>query len=182
MTIEVEKLTQFFDYDRTADAEALEKRDLNIDTITPIVRAAAADSLIEVGRELLNSPITDLLAEAWTTRQDLKRFADPQAYPPDQENEYPLVSHEISLKRNPQVEVIINGVSSGLKFTFELKLTLLVRGATLKIRGGRVIGARVGDFQGAGSFSCGDVTLAERKTANFRLPGAVSFGEGFAIP
>ncbi len=182
MTIEVETLRQFFDYDRAANPEALERRELNIDTITPIVRAAAADGLVGAGRELLSSPITDLLADAWTTRKDLKRFADPNAYPPEQVNEYPLVGHEIALKRNPQVDVIINGVSTGLKFIFELKLALTIKSATLRIQGGRVIGARVGDFQGSGSFSCGDVTLAERKTSTFRLPGAVSFGQGFAIP
>ncbi|MES1199710.1 MAG: hypothetical protein ABUS48_07000 [Pseudomonadota bacterium] len=182
MSIEIEKLTQFFDYDRTASANAIEHGELNFDTITPIVRAAAADSLIDAGRQLLNSPIVDVFADAWQTRKDLKQFQDTRTYPPDQVNEYPLVTHEIALTRNPQVEVIISGAPTGLKFEFELKLALSIKGAVLKIQAGRIVGARLSDFQGNGSFSCGTVTLAERKTATFRLPGAISFGQGLAIP
>ncbi|MES1158322.1 MAG: hypothetical protein ABUL42_00355 [Terricaulis silvestris] len=185
MTFEVQTLAQFFNYgDQAQNAvQTLTKSpELNASTLTHIARAATAHSLVDAGRQLLNTPLTDFLADAWTTRQDLKRFADPNAYPPNQINEYPLVAHEIAVKRTPSVEVLLNGAPAGLKFDFELKLALEIKSAILKIQAGRIVGARVSDFLGSGSFSCADVTLAERKTATFRLPGAANFSPGVAIP
>jgi len=185
MTLEVENLTQFFAYGdqgHHAAHDLARSPKLSASTITHIVRASTADSLVEAGRELLNTPITNVFADAWLTRRDLKRFADPNAYPPGQVNEYPLVAHEIALSRTPQVELVINGAPTGLMFDFELKLALEIKSVILKIQGGRIIGARVSDFRGSGSFSCADITLAERKTETFRLPGAVNFSPGVTIP
>ena len=145
------------------------------------LREAAAISLVNTGCALLNSPLADLLGEAWTKSRDLHAFRDRTKYPPDQVHEYTLAEHDIDLKRKPAVELMLNGAPTGLKLEFELKLTLAVLSAVLQIRDGRIIGARVGDFNGAGKYSCASVTLAERKTSPFRLPGAVSFGQGLAL-
>ena len=145
------------------------------------LREAAAASLIDTGCALLNSPLAGVLGDAWTRARDLHAFTDPSKYPPGQVHEYTLAHHDIDLKRTPAVELTLDGAPTGVKLEFELKLTLAVLSAVLQIRDARIIGARVGDFNGAGKYSCVGVTLAERKTSPFRLPGAVSFGQGLPL-
>lgn len=145
------------------------------------LREAAAASLIETGCTLLNSPLAGVLGDAWTKARDLHAFTDASKYPPGQVHEYTLAKHDIDLKRNPAVELTLDGAPTGVKLEFELKLTLALSGAVLAIRDARIVGARVGDFNGAGKYSCAGVTLVERKTSPFRLPGDISFGQGLAL-
>lgn len=146
------------------------------------LRQAAAASLIDASIAVLNSPIAEVLGDAWTKARELHAFTDASKYPPDQVNEYTIAKHDISLKRNPAIELVLDGAPTGLQLEFELKISLVVLSAQLRIQAGRVIGARVGDFQGAGSYSCGEAKLIERKTSPFKLPGDLSFAPGVAIP
>lgn len=146
------------------------------------LRQAAAASLIDASIAVLGSPIADVLGDAWTKARELHAFKDTSKYPPGQVSEYTIATHDISLKRNPVIDLILDGAPTGLQLEFELKISLVVLSAMLRIQDGRVIGARVGDFQGAGSYSCGTAKLIERKTSAFKLPGDLAFAPGIAIP
>lgn len=146
------------------------------------LRQAAAASLIDASIAVLSSPIADVLGDAWTKARELHAFKDTSKYPPGQVSEYTIATHDISLKRNPVIDLMLDGAPTGLQLEFELKISLVVLSAMLRIQDGRVIGARVGDFQGAGSYSCGTAKLIERKTSAFKLPGDLGFAPGIAIP
>lgn len=141
----------------------------------------AAFALLDTSRGMLNTPLGSVLGQAWTTAHDLRRYCDQSQYPPGKTNEHTLKKHELALRRDPEIEVTLNGQPTGVKVQFELKLALELEGALLQIRDGRIIGARVGDARGSGSYSCGPLKLAERRTTKMRLPGALSFGDGISL-
>lgn len=189
MKVDVETLADFFgvadDAKSARDgAIALAKasKEALRDALPAGLRDAAAGSVMQSARGLLNSPISGILGDAWKTARDLERFCDPRQFPPDKLAEYTLAEHELALKRNPLIEVMLDGAPTGLKLKFELKLALAVMSAVLKIQNGRIMGARIGDCRGGGKYSCTSVTLAERKTGKIRLPGTISFGQGIPIP
>lgn len=146
----------------------------------PLRRAAAA-SLIDASVALLQSPLAEILGDAWTKARDIAKFSDARKYPPDEINEVALGGHEIALKRKPTLDVLLDGAATGVTVECELKLKLEMKSVMLRIQGGRIVGARVGDFLGAGSYACASVTLAERKTSPFRLPGDLAFNPGMEL-
>ena len=169
---------------RDAAATSLAKSGklLTSNLVPGALKQAAAESLIDASIAVLNSPLADVLGDAWTKAHELHAFTDASKYPAGQVSEYTLHTHDISLKRNPVIELVLDGAPTGLQLEFELKISLVVLSALLRIQDGRVIGARVGDFQGAGSYSCGTAKLIERKTSPFKLPGDLGFAPGVAIP
>lgn len=186
MEIEVDTLASFFGADaqnarRNAETLAKKAGKRLAEAVPPSLRGEAAVSMIGASRALLESPMASILGDAWKTASDLDRFCDQSAYPPDKIGEYTLHQHEIALTRNPQIEVVLNGAPTGLKLDFELKLALTVMSAVLRIQAGRIIGARIGDCRGGGKYSCSSVTLAERKTSKFRMPGVISFAPGVPL-
>ncbi len=186
MQVEVDTIASFFGVDARnskREGETLVKKAGKrlAEAVPPALRGEAAMSLIGAGRALLQSPVASILGDAWKTASDLDRFCDQSAYPPDKISEYTLHQHEIALKRNPEIEAVLNGAPTGFKLEFELKLAMTIMSAVLRIQGGRIIGARVGDCRGGGKYSCASITLAERKTSTFRLPGAISFSPGVPL-
>lgn len=145
------------------------------------LRQAAAASLIDASVALLQSPLSEVFGSVWKKARDLHQFTDQTKYPPGQVSEYTLATHDVSLKRTPAIELVLDGAPTGLQLEFELKVALSVFGAVLKIQDGRIIGGRVGDFQGSGTYSCGTVKLAERKTTKFHLPGDLAFAPGVSL-
>ncbi len=189
MKVDIETLADFFGVEEDAEtlranATALAKasKEALKHALPPGLRDAAAMSVVESARGLLNSPLSGILGDAWKTVRDLERFCDPKHFPPDKIAEYTLHEHELALKRTPVIEVMLNGAPTGMKLKFELKLSLSLMSAVLKIQDARIVGARIGDCKGGGKYSCTSVTLAERKTGKLRLPGSISFGEGIPIP
>lgn len=181
MSITVNTLADFFGPASPRAAGALEKRAALASTraLPAAMRGDAAECLVETGRTLLDCPLADIFADAWLTRRDLKRLRDG---PGGKLHAYPLLKHEIALKRTPEVELTVNGAPCGLKIPFELKLALNVSGAELRIQDGAIVGGRLGEFRGQGSFSCADVTLFERKSASFRLPGDFTLARPLPLP
>jgi hypothetical protein len=186
MIVEVDTIASFFGIDseraqQSAVALAKKAKKGLARAVPAPLRQPAAMSLVAAGSALLDSPMASILGDAWGTARDLHRFCDQSAYPPDRISEHTLSEHEIALTRNPELEVVLDGAPTGLKLQFELKLALTVMSAVLRIQAGRIIGARVGDCRGGGKYSCSSVTLAERKTGKFRIPGAVSFDPGVPL-
>jgi hypothetical protein len=145
------------------------------------LRLAAAAGVIDASVALLQSPLAEILGDAWSKAREIAKYADPNKYPPDAVNEVALGGHEIALKRKPSLEIVLDGAPTGVTVPCELKLKLELKSVMLRIQGGRIVGARVGDFLGGGSYACAGVTLAERKTSPFRLPGDVVFNPGVIV-
>lgn len=184
--VEVDTIASFFGVDardahrNASDLAKKARRDIARAVPAPL-RGEAAMSMVEGARALLDSPLAQILGEAWKVSKDLEKFCDRSLYPPGMTSEYTLTQHELALKRRPEIELVLDGAPTGFKLAFELKLALNVMSAILRIQDGRIIGARVGECRGNGKYSCSSVTLAERKTGNFRLPASISFSPGLPL-
>jgi hypothetical protein len=149
--------------------------------VSAALRAPAADAIAEGAMQLLDSPLMDVVCEAWGKLEELRKLSDPNAHPPEKINEVSLHAHEIALKREPALELMLSGAPTGLTFECELKIALKIESAILRVQNARIVGAQIGKARGGGSFKCVEVTLAERKTEALRFPGTLTFTPGYAL-
>jgi hypothetical protein len=184
--IDVETIADFLGIDDPERAEksvrALVKSGkLAAARLSTPMRGEAANAMFSAARGLLESPLGAIFSQAWTTAHELRKYCDQAAYPPGSTAEHTLHKHEISLTRHPEIEALVDGAPTGVRLQFELKLAMNIDSAVLVIRDGRIMRARIGDFSGSGSYACGKITLAERKTSKFRLPGSLVLGDGIPL-
>lgn len=149
--------------------------------IPPGLRAAAADAVVQAARSLLNSPVSDVMLDAWGKAKELGRYADPSAFKPDEINDFTLHEHEIALERHPAIELMLNGAPTGAQLPFDVKLALVIKSAVLFIQNARIIGAEIGQVQAEGSVKCAKVQIAKRETGPLKLTGRINFNPGYAI-
>lgn len=184
MTEQIPTLANFLRLDEPAQARVSAKRLENAPELKKAhmlpaaLRGPAADAIIWCAKNLLDEPITNTIGGGWSKLRELDRY---RGAPPDQTNELTLHEHEIALARQPGLDLVLNGVSTGVQLKFELKLGFTIESALIKVKGGRVIGAELGKVHAGGSFSLGKVTIAERKTESFRLPGRIALSPGIVI-
>lgn len=142
------------------------------------LRDAAAEAVIWTAKNLLNTPLSNLCADAWSQARDLDKARNAAE---GKTVDFALKEHDISLSRQPSVELIINGAPTGVKLPFDLNIGLTIASAVLKIRDGAIIGCDLGKVKGAGSISCIGVTITKRETSSVRLPGKLTFNPGVAL-
>lgn len=130
--------------------------------------------------ELLDIRITDILTGAWCKYRSLRKYADPQQYPPEESVVVPLADHDIESDHSPSIEVVINDTPV-LKLTFAVDLALHVESAVLRIRDARIREIRPGAVNVHGTIAYGPAVIAERKSSTVTLPGSLDLGEGIAI-
>ncbi len=177
-----ETLTGFFGLDdpqkAQAGAAAMAPELARARGIPPAFRKAAADAAIVILKDILDTPLSNLLGDAWSTHRAIKSAINA---PPGEVADFTLHEHEIALSRKPSAEIVINGAPTGVTLEFELKLALNIASAVLKIRDGAIVGCEVGKTSGAGSVKCGKVTLVKRETSSLRLPAALTFSPGVML-
>lgn len=181
MTDQADTLSAFFGLDDPARVRASSRALQNAPEIKrasmlpAALRGPAADAIMLAAKTLLSDPISGVIVGAWSKLRDLDRF---RSAPAGELNEMTLHEHEIALARKPSIELVLNGAPTGVQLNFELKVGLTLEGAVLKFRDARIIGADISRLRGGGSFSLGQVTIAERKTESYRLPGKLAFNPG----
>jgi hypothetical protein len=146
--------------------------------IPPAFRKAAADAAITILKDIIDTPLSNVLGDAWSTHRELKSAINA---PAGQVSDFTLHEHEIALSRKPSAEIVINGAPTGVTLEFEVKLALNIASATLKIRDGAIVGCELGKTKGAGSVKCGKVTIAKRETSSVRLPATLTFSPGVML-
>jgi hypothetical protein len=140
----------------------------------------ANDALADSLRQILSTPITEILAGGWNTYRSLRKYQDAKKYPPDEVILVPLKEHKISSSHKPRIEILVNDQLVGT-IEFEIKLGLEIEMATLKIQGGKIREVEAGAITGTGTLTCGSATLLECKSKRIHLPRVLSFGEGLPI-
>jgi hypothetical protein len=130
--------------------------------------------------ELLDIRLSDILAGAWCKYRSLRKYADPQQYPPEESVVVPLADHDIESDHAPFIEVVINDTPV-LKLTFSVDLALHVESAVLRIQNARIREIRPGEVNVTGTIAYGPAVIAERKSSTLTLPGSIDLGEGIAI-
>jgi len=147
--------------------------------------ASVAWSLVksEAGSRLkdaLGADALEVIASAWSKARELKKYADPAKYPPDQSVVVHLGEHRVACKLHPQVEVRFNDVPiRTVKFTLELVAKF--KSAALTIRGGAIRAVAPGACSAQAVLKYGSVRLKEEQTPEVRFPGSLDLGEGLRI-
>ena len=116
--------------------------------------------------DLMDLRIPEQMGSAWSRYQELRKYRDPEEYPPDETFLVPLAEHTIHLDYAPSIEPLVNDVSLG-EVSFAVSLEATLKGAILKIQAGRILEIAVGSCEAKGSIAWEDVTLLERETEPF---------------
>ena len=131
--------------------------------------------------EVLDVDIAGVLLGGWKKYRQLQQYRDTAKYPPEDTILLALVEHSIASSHHPKIEILAEQVLLGtLEFTITLALKL--EGIVLKVRGGKIREIAAGRCRGKGTLACAGVTLLEKESDPFELPGRISLGEGIEIP
>jgi hypothetical protein len=126
------------------------------------------------------TPLTTVLAEAWSRYRPFLKYGDRERYPPEMSSQETLLKHTINATFRPKVRVLVDGAEVGT-IDFEVALRLKLEGGEVTIQDGRITELRPGKCWIEGTLSCEGVVLAERASAEHPLPGVISFGEGIPV-
>jgi hypothetical protein len=142
--------------------------------------ASTPDLAQKVG-DMLDIRISDVLVGAWKKIAEVKKYADPLKYPPDEVYEVELFEHEVSSEHKPRIEIRMDNppVRKDLEFTVTVSLTL--KAFKLRIKGGRVLKILAGTCQGKGSIAFLGQDLLKKSLEPVELPGSFDLGEGIPL-
>jgi len=141
-----------------------------------LVKSEAASRL----KDALDADALEVIAAAWSKARELKKYADPAKYPPDQSVVVHLGEHKVTCRLQPEVEVRFNDVPiRTVKFTLELVAKF--KSAALTIRGGAIRAVAPGACSAQAVLKYGSVKLKEEQTPEVRFPGSLDLGEGLRI-
>lgn len=177
-------LTKFFNWDEKSQIARIgsnlssENEKLLAEISVP--RELLKEKLIERIVELLNFPMKDFCLAAWKKHKELQEFADPEKYPPQEQNKVNLLEHEITADYHPVLEVSWNGKSFP-KQTFDLGLSVRLEGCVLTIKGGRIEEVLPGTCQGKAVLKWKESVLAKAETSKTDLGNAIKLEKGVQI-
>ena len=128
----------------------------------------------------LGTPLSGIAITAWNKRSEVRKYADPTRYPPDESNVVWLSEHQVKQTLKPSVQVRLAGVPLP-KLVFTASVTLTLHGAKLVIRGGKITHVRLGEVTAATQLSAGKAELVKRNVRTWSLPGELALGDGMPI-
>jgi len=136
--------------------------------------------LIRQVSDLLNINIMEILAGGWSKYSEFLQYLDKDQYPPDETVYVPLIEHTLTSKHSPFLQPVINEKSLG-KIEFDVYLEFLLKGAILKIRDGRIMGAKIGTVEGKGDVQYDGFKLFEAESQPIGLPVNIDLNPGIPI-
>ena len=125
--------------------------------------------------------VGDILGSAWGKAPEIMEYLSPDC-PPDETYMVPLIEHEITSEHSPAVEPKFKQQSLG-EFIFDIALSLMVEGAILEIRAGRIRKIHIGSCTGGGGMGHQGIQLMEfPEQVIDAIKGAIALaGEGLQI-
>jgi hypothetical protein len=130
--------------------------------------------------DLLDISLESILVGAWNKYRDLLKYCDPVKYPGNETVLVHLVEHTITSEHHPYLAVLVNDLEVG-KIDFTINLALTVKGAILKIRGGKILEILPGECKGKGTVACEKCIIFKEETKSFKVPYSIKLGEGIPI-
>jgi hypothetical protein len=115
-----------------------------------------------------------ILIGAWRKLSELQNYTDADKYGPEETILVELTRHTVSSTHTPTLDIILNGKTIDT-IKFELKLTILIDGAVLTIKGGRILSVSPGEMKGSAELKCETYKIINRETVPLRLPTAWTF-------
>ena len=130
--------------------------------------------------DLLKVDVGSVLLGAWMKGEQLRRYADPAKYGPEETILVELARHKINSSHEPHLEILIGETSVG-RIDFEFTVTLTLESAVLKIRDGKIWAAQTGACQASGELKCEGHSLLKRESEPFVLPGTLTLRKPIQI-
>ena len=127
--------------------------------------------------DLLGVSIKPILSRAWAKHIELQRYLEGGEESSDETVILALAEHEITSNHQPSVQILLDEHLLA-EICLDIHLTMLLKGFNLLIQNGRIRECRTGSCVCGGSLSCEGITLLEKKTQEFPLPGIISFERG----
>lgn len=145
-------------------------------------RTTREEAIRQVGKvtsDLLDLDLTQLVLNAWSTHAELKAAGERTLRSPDSEELVDLVSHEVTFDDQPSIDLLVNGQQIDTVH-LTLSLTVDIDALTAIVKGGRLIGVRVGRCRVDGRLSIEDKCVADRR-AELQLPFSLRLGSGLSL-
>jgi hypothetical protein len=143
-----------------------------------------ATSVVQELVRVLSTPVSQIAVNAWNKRTEMRKYGDPQAYPPDETHHVTLYEHEITQTIRPKVEVLITGLPP-VPFVFPCSVVLTFSGAQLVIRGGKATHVELGKLTASWTLSLetagGTAHLIDKNLKTWTLPGRIPLGNGIPL-
>ncbi len=137
-------------------------------------RKMLARAILENAPDLLGVPVGRILAGGWRKWDELRGYADPSRYPPDQTIVVELARHEIHSRHQPRLELIVND-RAVRAIELEAELVLSVEAAVLTVRDGMILSARTGTCDVSGDLEWKGHSLARWRSRRLDVPGTLEF-------
>jgi hypothetical protein len=140
-----------------------------------------AQSVTEALQEALAVKVVDVLTAAWSSRRELAQYLERSKFPRDEIVDHALGKHEIFSSHKPRLQIMLDNSPMGSEFEFDIAVKLNLDAATLRVKDGRIMLARLGSVTGGGTIKCENATLFARAVTPLALPQTLSFGSGSPI-
>ena len=130
--------------------------------------------------DLLRSDVGEVLVGGWKKSEELRRYADPEQYPPDETVLVELIQHSIRSSHAPHLDFMIRDMQVS-RVDFELDMNIDVDGAVLTIRDGKIWALSVGTCMASGELTCGEHSLMKKKSEPIEFPGTYELAQPVQI-
>lgn len=169
-------VTEVINSQEFAPAQQLIAKDAGIQ-----IPASFYEKLIGRLCDALDIEIGDILVWGWRKQREIAAYRNKEN-PPGVFYEVPLVEHTLTSKHSPGLKPVIDGITlPKVNLKFDIIMKLKIDGVILFIRDGKIMRASAGTCTGKGSIEYSGVTILEKKTGPFTLPGSLSFRQGIPI-
>jgi hypothetical protein len=148
-------------------------------TLTPGARRTLGREIADAVTTLLDIDLGDVVLDGWTGLRELRAAARRSRDTSGQPEEVPLATHQITSTHHPAVELHADGVTLG-SLTFDLEISLELRGVMAVVRDGALIGVRGGEAEIAVSLARTGHVLAERRLT-CPVGGLLHLGRGVPL-
>jgi hypothetical protein len=139
----------------------------------------AAVALGEVGADLLDLGLPDVLLTALAHYRELRDAGERTLEDPTSEELVDLAAHDVTLEQKHETDILVNGAPLD-RVQFAMTATLTIKALRAKVRDGRLVGLRSGDFELQACLSLQDRPLVSHE-GELRLPLETQLRPGIAL-
>lgn len=124
--------------------------------------------------EMFGVGLGSVLESSWGKLTSLQDSFASTRLDPSKVVRVPLLDHKVTTRHQPHIDLMLGGKPL-TRLTFDIALTLDLRGVQLDVRNGGIHGLTAGEAQGEGTFALGGQTLLKKATPALALPGRLEF-------
>jgi hypothetical protein len=167
--------------DKLGEAESLAAlRTRVIGQLTEDHWPGVLSGMADKAKDLFDIDVGWLLVTGWSKYREVKEYADPKKYAPNESKLLPLGKHTLKVAYSPYLEVLYNGQPFG-KLAFDVTLAFQLDSFVLTLQNGKITKVHTGSCEGEGKIEFKGYTLVEKALAKISLPGTIDLGDGITL-